>query len=113
MKHTNIQPLTVGGGGYRSLNQDVVVTRMSAYAQRKWNCKLSSVNRDRRAMCAYVLRTGFEYQQKEIASILSVSQPVISADLQHAQFYINQFAWFRKQVQAVYDYILYNRRYIP
>ena len=113
MKHSDIQPLTAGGGGYRALNQEVVIARMSAYAQRKWNCRLSNVNRDRRAMCAYVLRVGFEYQQKDIAAVLGVSQSVISSDLQHAQFHINQFLHFRKQVSSIYDYILYNARYLP
>lgn len=99
------------GGGYKPA-PDIIAIKARFYAENHFHRPLTALRPPQRVPTAYCLNFYFEFPTADIAALLGVSCSTVLRDLQSASVYKNTQA-FMSRVQSLYEYILYNAKYIP
>lgn len=98
------------GGGYRP-HPDIIKIKVKEYRRRK-NRPPEQYTITERRITAYVLTVHFEFTTREIADFLHVDPRTIRNDVKLMKFQLKIYPLLKKQATDLYDYIIYNARYI-
>ena len=98
------------GGGYRP-HPDIIKIKVKEYRRRKHLHPDSYTITDRR-ITTYVLSQNFEFTPREIADFLHVDPRTVRNDIRLMQFHIKIYPLLAQKTTDLYDYIIYNARYI-
>lgn len=104
----NIKPKE--GGGYRP-PADVILIKVREYRRRKHLNPIHITITDRRII-AYTLYQHFGFQDRQIAEAYNVTVRTIQRDIKLMEFHVKQYKHLADKVKDLYDYIIYNAKYI-
>lgn len=101
--------LNIKGGGYRP-PADVILIKVKDFRRR--NGRPEQISIDERRIIAYTLYQYFGFTPKQISEAYNCTQRTVRNDIFLAEWRVKNYARFRDRIQKLYDYIIYNTKYI-
>lgn len=101
--------LNIKGGGYRP-PADVILIKVKEFRRR--NHRPEQISIDERRIIAYTLYQHFGFTSKQISETYQCTQRTARNDISLMEWRIKNYARYRDRVQKLYDYIIYNAKYI-
>lgn len=111
MQNTENHPIA-GGGGYHPVPQDIAAIRLKNYCSSRYHSSIDALQPLLRRYCVYTLIEHFGFTQSQCAELFKVTPSVISKDWGQSVFLFNHTSIFRQEVESIYNYIFYMRRYL-
>ncbi|MCR5822747.1 MAG: hypothetical protein K6F85_07540 [Bacteroidales bacterium] len=97
-------------GSHLAVPRDIVIIRLRNY-YRRYGKTLEQLKIDDRRQASLVLADCYGCTTKEIASIFGVTMRQIQYDINYARFQFGRSGLYRRQVDRIDSYILYNAKY--
>lgn len=100
----------MGGGGYRP-HPDIIKIKVKEYRRRK-HLHPTLYKIDERRVISFTLSQFFEFTPREIADFLRVDPRTVRNDISIMQLHVKIYPLVAAKVSDLYDFIIYNARYI-
>ena len=102
---------TMRGGGVHRPSPEVIALKVKEYRRRKHLPPEQYTIADRR-ITAYVLAQHFEFTPRQIADLLHCTPRTAISDIRLTSYHVRIYPHLADKVTELYDYIIYNARYI-
>lgn len=101
--------LNIKGGGYRP-PADVILIKVKEFRRR--NHRPEKISIDERRIIAYTLYQHFGFTHQQISEAYNYNIRPVRNDISLMEWRVKNDNRYREKVRQLYDYIIYNAKYI-
>lgn len=107
----SIETHTLRGGGLPK--PDVIRARVAQFVRRNYRREINNLHQPWRQCVAWVLSTKCGFRLAEIASLMGISERTAREDIGRMELFYFRGSNLRKHADKIFDYIIYNAKYLP